>query len=240
MSAESIFSGKCVLVTGATRGIGAAVAKEFCAQGARVIGTGTKEDGGGSLHEHLQVDFSSMEELQAFADEVKNIKPDILINNAGINKNAPFLEITPKDFSIINQVNVFSPFLLCQAVIPGMVEKKWGRIINIASIWGKISRQYRASYSASKFALDGLTLALAAEYAENGILANCVSPGFTDTELTSKTLGESGINEILKIIPIGRMATPSEIASFVVWLASPMNSYISGQNIAIDGGFSRV
>jgi len=178
--------------------------------------------------------------LYLFAEKVKDIKPDILINNAGINKNAPFLEIDPKEFLLINQVNVFSPFLLCQASIPGMVEKRWGRIINIASIWGKISKQYRASYSASKFALDGLTLALAAEYAKNGILANCISPGFTDTELTSKTLGQSDKNEILKIVPIGRLASPAEIARFVVWLASPMNTYISGQNIAVDGGFSRV
>jgi 3-oxoacyl-[acyl-carrier protein] reductase len=229
-----------VLVTGATRGIGAAIAKEFYDQGAKVIGTGTKARDVNLFNEYIQVDFSSTGELYLLVERVKDIKPDILINNAGINVNAPFLEIDPKDFLLINQVNVFSPFMLCQASIPAMVERGWGRIINIASIWGKVSKKYRAPYSASKFALDGLTLALAAEYAGSGILANCVSPGFTDTELTSKTLGQSEIAEILKTVPVGRMASPVEIARFVVWLASPMNTYISGQNIAIDGGFSRV
>ena len=231
---------KNVLVTGATRGIGAAIAKEFCNQGANVIGTGTTGDIEHSFGEYLQVDFGSVDQLNLFADKVKHIKPDILINNAGININSPFLEISTSDFLLIQQVNVFAPFLLCQAAIPGMVEKGWGRIINISSIWGKISKQHRASYSASKFALDGLTIALAAEYAGNGILANCISPGFTDTELTLKTLGQAQIEQIIKTVPIGRMASPVEIAKFVVWLASSENTFISGQNIAVDGGFSRV
>ena len=121
-----------------------------------------------------------------------------------------------------------------------MKEKNWGRIVNISSIWGKISKAHRASYSASKFALDGLTASLAAEFARNGILANCVSPGFTDTELTSQTLGKKGIEEILKTVPIGRMAKPEEIANLVLWLGSDKNEYVSGQNISIDGGFTRV
>jgi NAD(P)-dependent dehydrogenase (short-subunit alcohol dehydrogenase family) len=163
-----------------------------------------------------------------------------LINNAGINKNLTFVEIDPIMFQRIQQVNVFAPFSLCQAAIPSMQRKGWGRIVNISSIWGKIGKEHRAAYSASKFALDGLTLSLAAEHAADGILANCVAPGFTDTELTQKMLGEEGIRKILTTVPIRRMANVEEIARFVVWLSSPENSYITGQNIAIDGGFSRV
>jgi len=130
--------------------------------------------------------------------------------------------------------------LLCQAAIPSMKDNAWGRIVNLSSVWGKISKPERASYSATKFALDGLTLSLASEYAKDGILANCVAPGFTDTELTRKMLSEEDLRKILLSVPIGRMANVNEIANFILWLVSPLNSYISGQNIAIDGGFSRV
>ncbi len=121
-----------------------------------------------------------------------------------------------------------------------MKEKNWGRIVNIASIWGKISKEYRAPYSASKFGLDGMTLALAAEVSSDGILANCVAPGFIDTELTRKILGERQLAELTSLVPVRRLGTTDEIAEFVVWLASPANTYITGQNIAIDGGFVRV
>jgi len=118
--------------------------------------------------------------------------------------------------------------------------KSWGRIVNISSIWGKIGKEYRASYAASKFALDGITLSIAAEHSQDGIIANCVAPGFTDTELTRRVLGDEGIAELLAKVPLRRMASIEEIASFVTWLGSNENTYISGQNIAIDGGFSRV
>lgn len=235
-----IFESKTVFVTGATRGIGRAVAVAFRAAGAKVIGTGTQSESEGAFDEYVQADFGDVERIRACADYVRRAEPDVLINNAGINKNQAFVEIEPQDFQRIQQVNVFAPFSLCQAAIPGMKRKGWGRIVNISSIWGKISKEHRASYSASKFALDGMTLALAAEHAADGILANCVAPGFTDTELTHKMLGEEGIRQIVSTVPIRRMASVEEIARFVVWLGSPENTYITGQNIAIDGGFSRV
>lgn len=234
------FENKTVFVTGATRGIGAAIAAAFHTAGAKVIGTGTQSDAAGSFDEYLQSDFGDLKQIQSCAEFVRRVEPDVLINNAGINKNLPFVEIDPQNFQHIQQVNVFAPFSLCQAVIPGMKRKGWGRIVNISSIWGKIGKEHRASYSTSKFALDGLTLALAAEHAADGILANCVAPGFTDTELTHKMLGDEGIRQMLSTVPIRRMASVDEIARFVVWLGSPENSYITGQNIAIDGGFSRV
>jgi NAD(P)-dependent dehydrogenase (short-subunit alcohol dehydrogenase family) len=234
------FENKTVLVTGATRGIGAAIALAFRNKGAKVIGTGTHKDATGFFDEYFQADFSDIEQISACADFIRRANLDVLINNAGINKNLPFVEIDPLEFKRIQQVNVIAPLMLCQAAIPYMKSKKWGRIVNISSIWGKIGKEHRASYSASKFALDGLTLSLAAEHAADGILANCVAPGFTDTELTQRMLGAEGVRQILTTVPIRRMANVEEIANFVVWLGGPENSYITGQNIAIDGGFSRV
>lgn len=231
---------KKVFVTGASRGIGRAIAMAFRESGCYVIGTATTEKSpDGVCHEMFQVDFTDQTRLLACVEFLQAKKPDILVNNAGINKIAPFIDIELEDFQRIQQVNVVAPMLLCQAVIPTMKERGWGRIVNISSIWGKISKEYRASYSASKFALDGITLAIANEYARDGILANSIAPGFTDTELTRRVLGEEAIKQIVSTVPIHRMASVDEIAQFVLWLSSPKNSYISGQNIAIDGGFTR-
>ena len=121
-----------------------------------------------------------------------------------------------------------------------MKAKKWGRIVNISSIFGKISKELRAPYSASKFALDGLTIALSAELASENILANCIAPGFIDTELTQRVLGPSGIKDLTESVPAKRLGTPDEIAELTAWLVSEQNTFTTGQNIAIDGGFSRV
>ena len=233
---------KIAFVTGATRGIGAEIAKFFCNSGSKVFGTRSSK---GSIENQycsdwITSDFKNIKEIYHCHDMVKKIKPDVLINCAGINKIDPFVDIDPDEFLLIQQINLFAPFLLCQAAIPSMKSNKWGRIVNISSIWGKIGKEFRASYMASKFGLDGMTAAIAAEYASEGILANCVAPGFTDTELTRKTLGLKGMQNLSKSIPIKKIAKPSEIAEFVFWLASDKNTYISGQNIPVDGGFTRV
>lgn len=233
--------GKTVLVTGASRGIGAEIARAFAVRGARVIGTRTAIGASDSpCSDWLVADFSDIAQIHACAKQVSDIAPDVLVNNAGINKIGPFTSIDPEDFLRIQQVNVFAPFLLCQAAIPAMKAHAWGRIVNISSIWGKIGKEYRAPYAASKFALDGITLAIAAEHSQDGILANCVAPGFTDTELTRRVLGEEGIRQLTAMVPARRMASSQEIANFVAWLGSGENTYITGQNIAIDGGFTRV
>jgi 3-oxoacyl-[acyl-carrier protein] reductase len=121
-----------------------------------------------------------------------------------------------------------------------MQKQRWGRIVNISSIFGKVSREQRAAYSASKFGLDGMTVSLATEVAPCGILANCVAPGFIDTELTRSVLSSDQINAFKEQVPMKRLGTPEEVASLVSWLVSPDNSYLTGQNISIDGGFSRV
>ena len=235
------FSGKKVFVTGASRGIGRAVAQAFRAEGAWVIGTRTRKGGKAddACQEWVAADFTSVAQIRACAERVRRARPDVLVNNAGINKIAPFAKIAPGDFLSIQQVNVFAPFLLCQAAIPAMRNKGWGRIVNVSSVWGKISKEYRASYSTSKFALDGMTLALAIEHGADGILANCVAPGIIDTELTRRVLGKEQTQRLVSTVPVRRMASVGEVAGFIVWLGSPDNTYITGQNIAIDGGFSR-
>jgi NAD(P)-dependent dehydrogenase (short-subunit alcohol dehydrogenase family) len=234
-------SGRKALVTGGTRGIGKAIALRLAADGAQVTVTGTKADGvapGGCAYG--AVDFSDLGATKAFAALVAGRGFDILVNNAGINKIAPFAEIDPADFLAIQQVNVTAPMLLMRAVAPGMRTRGWGRIVNMGSIWGLISKGQRGSYSASKFALSGLTAALAAEVAEDGVLVNCVAPGFIDTELTRRVLGEDGIRDLVAQVPARRLGTPEEVAAFVAWLAGPENTFISGQTIAIDGGFTHV
>jgi 3-oxoacyl-[acyl-carrier protein] reductase len=130
--------------------------------------------------------------------------------------------------------------LLMKAVLPAMRAGKWGRIVNIGSIWSLISKAQRGAYSASKFALSGMTVALSAEAAADGVLANCVAPGFIDTELTRQTLGEAAMAEMAAQVPARRLGRPEEVAAFVAWLAGPENTFISGQTIAIDGGFTHV
>ncbi len=234
-------SGRKALVTGGTRGIGAAIAARLVAEGADVTVTGTALDGTGPERTaYCAVDFADVDATERFVAEVGESGYDILVNNAGINKIGPFAEITLQDFDRIQLINVRTPFRLCQAVIPHMRTQRWGRIVTLSSIMGIISREYRASYSTSKFAVDGMTAALAAEVAQYGILANCVAPGFIDTEMTRDVLGETGMNELASRIPARRLGRAEEVAALVTWLCSTENSYISGQNLVIDGGLIRV
>jgi NAD(P)-dependent dehydrogenase (short-subunit alcohol dehydrogenase family) len=237
------FLNKKVFVTGASRGIGQGIAQAFRAEGAWVIGTRTGDQctpPADICNEWFSADFTELDQIGACAEFVRNAAPDVLVNNAGINKNSPFVEIQPDVFRAIQQVNVFAPFMLCQAAIPSMQQKGWGRIVNISSIWGKISMAHRAAYSTSKFALDGMTVALAAEHSIDGIIANSIAPGFIDTDLTHQMLGEEGIKALVSKVPANRLGQVSEIARLVLWLASEENTFIAGQNVAIDGGFTRV
>jgi 3-oxoacyl-[acyl-carrier protein] reductase len=183
--------------------------------------------------------LNNKSEIDLLVFIIKHERINTLVNNAGINIINNFLDIRLEDFEEVHNVNVVAPMRLSQSVIPHMVEQGWGRVVNISSVWGKISKQGRASYSASKFGIDGLTLAMANEFASQGILCNCVAPGFIDTEMTWNNLGVEGVNKMLETVPIKRLAKVEEVANLVFMLGSENNTYISGQNIAIDGGFTR-
>ena len=182
--------------------------------------------------------MSKVSNINSFKKKIKKLNIDILINNAGINKINYFHKIKENEFNKIFNVNFMAAYHFSQAVIPGMIKKKWGRIINISSIFGEVTKEKRSSYSISKFALKSLTKSLGVEYSKYGILTNCVAPGVVNTDLTKKILNLNDKKDFLKKIPIGKFAEPNDIASLVHWLASEDNKYVTGQHILIDGGYT--
>lgn len=234
---ELNFKNKTVLVTGGTRGIGKAIANKFKKQGANVIITGTKK-GDVEGFEYMQVDFSYKDSFASFIMKIQKKKIDVCVNNAGINIIKPLDEITFLDYNEIESINLRAPFFLSQAVAEIMKKNSGGKIINIASIWGIVSKSKRSLYSTMKSGLIGMTRAMAIELAPYNISVNSISPGFTNTELTNNSLSEDEKNTLKKDIPIGRFAEPAEIADIVLNMASDSNNYITGQNIIIDGGFT--
>jgi 3-oxoacyl-[acyl-carrier protein] reductase len=229
-----------ILITGASRGIGKALAEAFYTKKNEVYGIGSSFDPNlPILNEYFQVDLTNQQQIQDLSNHISNnYQFDVLINNAGINIINNFCDISSENWQKQHMINVFAPFKLSQAVIPSMKLHGFGRIVNIASVWSKISKPGRAAYSATKFALEGMTKSVASEFAKDNILVNCVSPGFINTDLTKKNLDEDGIKKILERVPIGRMAECSELISLTIWLASNENTYMTGQNLIIDGGFT--
>ncbi len=230
---------KSALVTGGTRGIGRAIAEELTRAGLRVLVTGTAGSGRGPRGATYHAcDFSDEAALERFAREVAAWKLDILVNNAGINRIGELSEYRTDDFEQIQRVNVTAPFVLCRAVVPGMQQRRFGRIVNITSIYGNVSRAGRSAYSTSKFGLFGLTRALALEVASYNILVNCLAPGFVETDMTRTILGKQGMAEMAAQVPMKRMARPEEIARYVRFLVSDENTYMTGQQVIVDGGFT--
>ena len=161
-----------------------------------------------------------------------------MVNNAGVNKINEINKINDNDWDEINRVNLKAPYLMTKLISKKMIKQKKGYIINISSIFGVISKEKRASYSASKSGLIGLTKASAIDLAEYNILVNSVSPGFVDTELTKKILSTKDSAQLKKNVPLKRFAKKEEITNLLFFLCSKYNTYITGQNIIIDGGFT--
>lgn len=244
------FTGKTALVTGATRGIGKAIADTLWQSGAEVYLTGTKQEEIDALNQevkvqgierkhYLCVNLSNEDSLNKFLQELEKIPQiDICVNNAGINIVRDFCEVPFEEFMKVQQVNVFGPRQILNVVVPKMRVQKYGRIVNIASIWSVINRPGRSSYGISKNAIHGLTKALSIELAADNIMVNSVSPGFTMTELTKNTNTPEQLVELGNKVAARRLADPQEQANVVAFLCSEQNSYMTGQNLVVDGGYT--
>lgn len=213
-------------MTGASRGIGRGVADLFRERGHDVVAP-TRTD----------LDLADLEAVRAFATVGTLGDIDVLINNAGENKPLPLDQIEPKDLERILTVNVSAAFLLARYIGVNMASRGWGRIVNISSVYSMVSRERRSMYSTSKSALNGMTRALAVELGPKNVLVNAVCPGFVDTDLTRQNNTPEEIAALCGLVPLRRLASIPEIAGFVHYLASEANTYITGQSIAIDGGF---
>ena len=216
---------RTALITGASRGIGAAIAARLKSEGVRVLSPSSKV-----------LDLSSTVSIDTYLSQLTD-PIDILVNNAGINRLGSIDEISGKDFEEVIQINLLGHFQLTQGLVKGMKARRYGRIINISSIWSLVSRERRVTYSAAKAGLNGLTRALALELAPYHILVNAVAPGYINTELTKKNNPPEALERIAGEIPLGRLGEPSEIAECVAFLCSPKNSYMTGQVIVLDGGY---
>lgn len=248
-SIQMDLSGKVALVTGGTRGIGKAISEALFAANAKVIVTGTKieeiaqlnaNDTSGRLV-YVQVDFLDEVSVSNFLKYIHEQSViDILINNAGVNRINYNTETNSEDFDVLNSINLKAPYLVSREVSKLMKQNGYGRIVNVTSIWSVITRPGRSLYALTKWGIVGLTKTLAVELAEHNILVNSIAPGFTMTELTASTNTPEEIEKITNLIPAKRMAQPVEIATTVLFLCSNLNTYLTGQNIVIDGGYTNV
>ena len=237
------------VITGSARGIGAATAALFADMGFNVvINYNTSEADALALLDKItasggkaiavQADVSQMSGARHLFDEAKNAfgAVNVLVNNAGIAQQKLFTDITEEDYDRMFDVNVKSIFNCCQCALPDMIHSKYGRIINISSMWGVVGASCEVHYSASKAAVIGLTKALAREVAPSGITVNCIAPGVIDTPM-NKGFDEETINALAQETPVGRLGTPDDVARAVAFLADEKSSFITGQTLGIDGGF---
>ena len=238
---------KIALVTGASRGIGAGIAVEMARQGFIVIGTATTNDGAKIITQMFELnkldgigyvlDVNSNESIDDLITKINTEigEINVLVNNAGITKDALLLRMKDDDWDAVINTNLRSVYKLSQAVIKGMMKNRYGRIINISSVVGHTGNAGQTNYAATKAGISGFTKSLAQEIGSRGVTVNCVAPGFIDTDMT-KALSEPQREQLLKHIPLGRLGAPADIAHAVCYLASDLAGYITGETIHINGG----
>jgi len=223
---------KKALITGGTRGIGKSIV-EALKKNYEVYYTGKKKR---KIKNYFQLDLSDKESVNCFIKDTSKINFDILVNNAGINNIKYFDTFEQEEIQEMLNINLVNLTLITKALLKNMIKNKWGRIINISSIWGVNPCKKRSIYSITKSALISFSKSLAIEYGRYNINSNSISPGFILTELTKKSLSSNQLKSLKKKVPLQRLGSPKEIAEIALFLCSEKN-YINGSNIVADGGF---
>ncbi len=243
---EILFEGQVALVTGASRGIGAAIALELAKKGLRVIGTATTDDGAAKISQVLsghagcrgaRLDVNDAAAAESLIDAIvkEHGALHVLVNNAGITRDMLAMRLKDEDWDAVLDTNLKAVFRVSRAVIRPMMKQRYGRIISITSVVGASGNPGQANYAAAKAGVAGMTRALARELGSRNITVNCVAPGFIETDMTA-SLPEEQQKALLGQIPLGHLGKPADIAHAVSYLASPQAGYITGQEIHVNGG----
>ena len=244
---SGVLAGEVALVTGASRGIGAAIADALARSGAVVVGTATAEAGAAAISQRMAqsglpgrgivLDVADAGRCDGAIDEVirGDGKLSILVNNAGITRDGLAIRMKDDDWEAVLATNLSAVFRLSRAVLRGMMKSRHGRIINITSVVGESGNAGQANYAAAKAGVAGMSRALAREVGSRGVTVNCVAPGFIDTDMT-RALGEAQAQALLAQIPLGRLGSVDDVAAAVVFLASAAGGYITGSTIHVNGG----
>ncbi len=245
--AADALAGEVVLITGATRGIGRAVAEQVVRCGATVIGTATRAEGAleisqriaqlGARGRGLVLDVTEVAQAEAVVEQVTREfgAVSVLVNNAGITRDTLAVRMKDEDFAVVIDTNLAAVFRLSRAVLRSMMRAKHGRIINVTSVVASIGNPGQANYAAAKAGVEGMTRALAREVGSRGITVNCIAPGFIDTDMT-RALPPAQAQALLAQIPVGRLGAVAEIAAYVAFLASPAAAYVTGATVHVNGG----
>ena len=247
---EINIKGQVALVTGATRGIGAAIALQLAKIGMQVVGTATTEEGASRISQSLQefegckgicLNVTNATAVEAAIDQITKEMGGlhVLVNNAGITRDMLAMRLKDEDWDAVIDTNLKAVFRLSRAAIRPMMKQRYGRIINITSVVGAVGNPGQANYAASKAGVAGLTKALARELGSRGITVNCVAPGFIETDMTA-SLSEAQQAALLGQIPLGHLGKPADVAHAVAYLAGPQAGYVTGQELHVNGGMAMV